>query len=75
MAEQLRGLFEKFVDWQQCAAVMLSCFFLHNSGALPPVQKLFRHPSYMGIIFGPSIWGNRVFENRGPRCIFRYKKY
>jgi hypothetical protein len=22
MAEQLRGLFEKFVDWRQCAAVM-----------------------------------------------------
>jgi hypothetical protein len=22
MAEQLRGPFEKFVDWQQCAAVM-----------------------------------------------------
>jgi len=22
MAEQLRGSFEKFMDWQQCAAVM-----------------------------------------------------
>jgi hypothetical protein len=32
MAEKLRGPFEKFVDWQQCAAVMqrealfLNCF-------------------------------------------------
>jgi hypothetical protein len=25
----IRGPFEKFVDWQQCAAVVLLCFLLH----------------------------------------------
>jgi len=25
MMEQLRGPFEKFVDWQKCAAIMLLC--------------------------------------------------
>jgi len=45
VAEQLRGPFEKFVDWWQCAAVMLLCLPLHNSGALPPVHELFKRPS------------------------------
>jgi len=42
----LRGLFEKFVDWWQCAAVMLLCLPLHNSGALPPVDEIFKRPTY-----------------------------
>jgi hypothetical protein len=44
MAEQLRVLFEKFVDRRHCAAVRLLCHPLHNSGALPPVHELFNGP-------------------------------
>jgi hypothetical protein len=46
IAEQLRGPFEKFVDWRQCATVMLLCIERDNSGALPPVHELFKRPSY-----------------------------
>jgi hypothetical protein len=40
----LRGPFEKFVNWRQCAAVMLLYLSGHNSGALPPVHELFIWP-------------------------------
>jgi hypothetical protein len=40
MAKQLRGPFEKFVDWRQCTAVM------HNS-TLPSVHELSKRPSYI----------------------------
>jgi hypothetical protein len=29
-------------NWRQCAAFMLLCLPLHNSGALPPVHELFK---------------------------------
>jgi hypothetical protein len=45
MAEQLQVPFEKFVDWWQCAAVMLLCLPLHNSGTVPPVHEIFKRPS------------------------------
>jgi hypothetical protein len=38
-ASKIRGPFEKFVDWRECAAVR------HNSGAQPPVHKLLKRPS------------------------------
>jgi hypothetical protein len=41
----LRRPFENFVDWWQCASVMLLCLPLHNSGVLPPVYELFKRPS------------------------------
>jgi hypothetical protein len=41
----IRGSFEKIVNWRQCAAVRLLCLPLHNSGALPPVQELFKRHS------------------------------
>jgi len=47
MAEQLRGPFEKFVDWRQCSALMLSCLLLRNSGALPTVHEFSKWPSYI----------------------------
>jgi hypothetical protein len=43
----IRGLFEKLVDWRQCAAVMLLSLPLRKSGALPPVHELFKCPSYL----------------------------
>jgi len=63
MAEQLRGPFEKFVDWRQCATVMLLCLPLHNSDALPPVHKLLEQPSYIRIY--PQVFG----ENKGKQKI------
>jgi hypothetical protein len=45
MAEQLRGPFEKFVDWWHRAAVMQRRY---NSGALPPVHEIFKWLSYFG---------------------------
>jgi hypothetical protein len=42
---EIRGLFEKFVDWWQCAAVKLLCLPLHNNGAMPPVHELSEWPS------------------------------
>jgi hypothetical protein len=45
MVEQLWGPFEKFVDWWQCAVVMLLRLPVHNSGAMPPVHELFKRPS------------------------------
>jgi len=32
----------------------LLCFPLHNSGALPPVHKLFKRPSYIQDVFRRS---------------------
>jgi hypothetical protein len=40
-ADDVRGPFEKFVNWRQCAVVLLLCLPLHNSGALPLVHELF----------------------------------
>jgi hypothetical protein len=40
MAEQLRGPFEKFVDWRQRATVMLLCLPL-------PVHELSKWTSYL----------------------------
>jgi len=45
MAEQLLGPFEKFVDWWQCATVMLLYLPLHNSSSLVPVHELFERPT------------------------------
>jgi hypothetical protein len=39
----VREPFEKFVDWRQCAAVMLLCLPLHKSGALPSLHELFKN--------------------------------
>jgi hypothetical protein len=44
---EVRGPFEKFVDWQQCAAVMLLCLPLYNNGKLPPVHELFKRLSWL----------------------------
>jgi hypothetical protein len=57
MEEQLRVPLEKFMDWQQCAAVMLLCLRLHNSGALPPVHELFKRPSCVDLIALPGSVG------------------
>jgi len=40
MAEQLRGMFEKFVD--------------RHSGSLPPVHEIFKRPSY--ISYRRTLW-------------------
>jgi hypothetical protein len=42
MTKQLRGPFEKFVDWRQCAAVILLPITQKTRGALPPVHELFK---------------------------------
>jgi hypothetical protein len=47
MAEQLLGPFEKFVDLRLCAAVMLLCLPLHNSGTISPVHELSKRPLYI----------------------------
>jgi len=39
MVEQLRGLFEKFVDWQWCTAVMLSCRGRHDDMTTAPLLR------------------------------------
>jgi hypothetical protein len=44
-----RGPFEKFVDWRQCAMLLLLCLHLHNSGALPPVHEIFKLSPYIYI--------------------------
>jgi hypothetical protein len=38
------GPFEKFVNWRQCAAMLL-CLPMHNIGALPLVHELLKRPS------------------------------
>jgi hypothetical protein len=43
MAEELRGPFEKFVDWQQCTAVMLLCRERHN----PPLTHTHTHKFFI----------------------------
>jgi len=50
MAEQLRGSFKNFVDWWQCAAVMLP-------STLPPIQELFKRPriSNVSVLYIPYL--------------------
>jgi hypothetical protein len=64
MAEQLRGSFEKLVDWRQCAAVTLLFFPLDNSSALPPVHGNFKRPSYI-----PKTVGSEYLRISGSRTI------
>jgi hypothetical protein len=45
MEEHLRGPFEKFVDWWQCASVMQREEKQHKNGSLPPDHELFKQPS------------------------------
>jgi hypothetical protein len=69
MVEQLRGPFEKFVDWWQCTTIMLLCLLLHNSGVYttPEVHWLFFvdvikllvmktnwYHQYLDTLYGPS---------------------
>jgi hypothetical protein len=65
MAEQLRGPFEKFLDWRQCAAVMLFYLPLHNSGALLPVHELFNRPSYLN---------NSLVTDSNETAVYRHLK-
>jgi len=58
MISNIQGTFEKFVDWQKCAALIQKEAVtyaerdshrlpLHNSGALPPVHEIFKRPPYI----------------------------
>jgi hypothetical protein len=67
MAEQLRGQFEKFMDWRQYTPIMLLCFLLHNSSALPPVHELLKWHSYKK--YWKTVLALKLFRERLPTFI------